>query len=306
MSHLHITNGDTAVALLKAANIRGDYLPWRDILHIGPVPMTNDLASLSLIRASYLAQIGFTDQSTAKASFSERDNIFTERNQYTEVTLWFEHDLYDQLQLIQILSLITHHEIDTKRVTLVNPDQYLGQLTTGDAIKLFDERKCVTAEQTLLANIAWNAYRQPTPLDWYELLKVPSNCLPFLNGAIARSIQELPETSSCLNKTESMMLDLLAHNKATPNQLFSQYCASESVKFHGDMSFFWYLQQLKQDHAEWFIEDGEYLSLSGIGIKVLEGEYKLNRTYLNERWHGGYCISDGGNYSWSKADPLLS
>lgn len=306
MSHLHITNGDTTVSLLKAADIRGDYLPWRDILHIGPVPMTNDLASLSSIRACYLAEIGFADQSTAKVNFSERDKTFAKRSQYEEVILWFEHDLYDQLQLIQILSLMPAREAKNNRISLVNPGQYLGQLTTGEALEQFEKRKPITTEQILLANLAWNAYRQPTPLDWYELLKAPSSSLPFLNGAIARSIQELPETKSSLNKTESIILNILAANKATPVQLFRQYCTVEPVKFHGDMSFFWYLQQLKQDHAELFIEDGEYLSLSGIGIKVLEGKYQLNREYLNERWLGGYCISDGGNYSWSNTDSLLN
>ena len=35
---LIITNGDDAVARMREAGIRGEILPWRDILHEGPVP----------------------------------------------------------------------------------------------------------------------------------------------------------------------------------------------------------------------------------------------------------------------------
>ncbi len=37
-SILNITNGDSAVELMRKAGISGEYLPWRDVLHDGPVP----------------------------------------------------------------------------------------------------------------------------------------------------------------------------------------------------------------------------------------------------------------------------
>jgi hypothetical protein len=35
---LVVTNGDAAVERLAAAGITGEILPWRDVLHDGPVP----------------------------------------------------------------------------------------------------------------------------------------------------------------------------------------------------------------------------------------------------------------------------
>lgn len=46
-SILNITNGDCAVSIMQQANIAGDFLPWRDVLHDGPVPENLSLAELS-------------------------------------------------------------------------------------------------------------------------------------------------------------------------------------------------------------------------------------------------------------------
>jgi len=35
---LHLTNGDCAVPALRAAGVDGEILPWREVLHDGPVP----------------------------------------------------------------------------------------------------------------------------------------------------------------------------------------------------------------------------------------------------------------------------
>ncbi|MEJ2177800.1 MAG: hypothetical protein P8Y12_07580, partial [Gammaproteobacteria bacterium] len=56
---LHITNGDSTVCLLRAAGIEGEYLPWRDVLHDGPVPGGITLEQLSKVRAKFIAGSGW-------------------------------------------------------------------------------------------------------------------------------------------------------------------------------------------------------------------------------------------------------
>ena len=53
---LIITNGDSAVARMREAGIAGEILPWRDILHEGPVPAAPGLEELSSVRAQFLAR----------------------------------------------------------------------------------------------------------------------------------------------------------------------------------------------------------------------------------------------------------
>jgi hypothetical protein len=56
-SMLHITNGDNTVALMREVGLRGVYLPWRDLLHEGPVPADLDLPELSKLRARFIAVV---------------------------------------------------------------------------------------------------------------------------------------------------------------------------------------------------------------------------------------------------------
>ncbi len=41
-----------------------------------------------------------------RAAFRARDAIFRRHGEFKTVVLWFEHDLYDQLQLLQILDFL--------------------------------------------------------------------------------------------------------------------------------------------------------------------------------------------------------
>ena len=102
VKNLIITNGDSAAAKMRDARINGEILCWRDILHEGPVPRTGTLEELSAIRVGYLAGGGWGDPEEIAAAFASRDGTMRSLADYSEVTLWFEHDLYDQLQLLQI------------------------------------------------------------------------------------------------------------------------------------------------------------------------------------------------------------
>jgi hypothetical protein len=134
---LHITNGDSAGGLIQESDIGGDVLPWRDVLHEGPVPADLDLDDLSAIRAEYLAGRELGDLENLKRDFAERDNMLRRFADYDEVVLWFEWDLYDQLQLIQLLDFFAGFSPDDLGETgtdlsLIAPRGYLGSLPVDD------------------------------------------------------------------------------------------------------------------------------------------------------------------------------
>ena len=53
--NLIITNGDAAGEVLRKAFTGTEVLPWRDVLHEGPVPLTDTFEELSELRADFLA-----------------------------------------------------------------------------------------------------------------------------------------------------------------------------------------------------------------------------------------------------------
>ena len=56
---LHLTNGDHAVEVLRAAGMQGEIVPWRDVLHEGPVRADLPLEALSRLRARFIAEAGW-------------------------------------------------------------------------------------------------------------------------------------------------------------------------------------------------------------------------------------------------------
>jgi len=99
---LIITNGDSAGALLRQAMPGVEVLPWRDVLHEGPAPVTHSLAELTDIRANYLARDG-GDLDQTRTILQARDRGLARSTSFDRIVLWFEHDLYGQLQLLQVL-----------------------------------------------------------------------------------------------------------------------------------------------------------------------------------------------------------
>ena len=59
------------------------------------------------------------------AEFTERDRTL-EAHRLGEYVLWFEADLYDQLQLIQVLAKLKQLDVPPERITLICIGEHLG------------------------------------------------------------------------------------------------------------------------------------------------------------------------------------
>src|SRR4051812_30113170 len=103
---LHVTNGESAGNTLRRTGLGGAVLTWDDVLHEGPVPRVPD-GRLRELRARFLSACGWGDVPAIRGSLERRDgHLARALEAERQVVLWFEHDLYDQLQLIQVLAQV--------------------------------------------------------------------------------------------------------------------------------------------------------------------------------------------------------
>jgi hypothetical protein len=79
-------------------------LPWRDVLHDGPVRPDADRYAFAEARVAFLADRKWGTPAALRAAFAERDARLEACTTSDLVVLWFEPDLYDQLQLMQVLA----------------------------------------------------------------------------------------------------------------------------------------------------------------------------------------------------------
>ena len=66
---LNITNGGSAVEIMKEANIEGVFLPWEDVLHDGPVPDNLSFENLSKVRAEFIIKRGWGTPKNIRKTF---------------------------------------------------------------------------------------------------------------------------------------------------------------------------------------------------------------------------------------------
>ena len=121
---LHVTNGDITVDLLRQAGLAPHAVAWADVLHEGPVPGGLDDAELRRVRAEFIAGADGVDAVEVRR-FEEQDRALA-ANRGREYVLWFEADLYDQLQIAQILAALAALEVAPGRVTLICIGEYPG------------------------------------------------------------------------------------------------------------------------------------------------------------------------------------
>ena len=166
MAPLHVANGHCTTRLIEAARLPGRTQIWADALHDGPVP---DVPDDELVRGPSRVIASGLDVTpeAVEADLRHWRAVVDDYARYDELVLWFEHDLFDQLNLIQLLSRIGRDRLVPKPVSLISIDSYpghpqfkgLGELTPADIASLFTARVRVTPEQFALAGAAWDAFR---------------------------------------------------------------------------------------------------------------------------------------------------
>ncbi|HUQ48116.1 MAG TPA: DUF1835 domain-containing protein [Gemmatimonadaceae bacterium] len=246
---LHITNGDSAGGLIQESDIGGDVLAWRDVLHEGPVPAGLGLDDLSAVRAEFLAGHGLGELGKLKRDFRERDDTLRRFSDYDEVVLWFEWDLYDQLQLIQLLDFFAGFSAEQlsdtgTTLSLVAPGGYLGNLPADDFPVLMDGRGWITEDMLSLGRKAWDAFRSPDPRDVHRVQKEGTAVLPFLGDALLRALEEFPSVDNGLSRSERQILEAVAQNPQNFSEIFRGVANREDRVFCGDSIMAGYIQRM--------------------------------------------------------------
>jgi hypothetical protein len=312
---LIVTNGDSAAEKIRSAGIPGSVLPWRDVLHEGPVPCGLSPGGLRTVRARFISDVGWATFEDVLRGFAQRDAALEEFSQYPELVLWFEHDLYDQLQLIQVLDFFSRRRLASTRLSLICVDEYIG-LASPDTLKtLFDQRREVTRAQLELGLQAWTAFRSPDPSDIADLLREETSPLPFLAGALVRHLEQFPSTKNGLSRSEQQALGAIAAGARNLKDAFAISQKREERMFLGDATFALYLEGLSRGcHALIVSGDGRPIVAPRVaeetrqfwegeavvteaGRAFLEGRRDRVRTNGIDRWLGGVHLS-GSEARW--------
>ena len=228
---LHVTNGESVASTLRTTSLDGVVLSWDDSLHVGPLAV--DPAECRQLRARFLAEAGWGDEAAILAELERRDELL---GRARTVVLWFEHDLFDQLQLLQLLAQLG----EETEVELVQADDYLGPLDARRLEALWSARQLVDEATRALARQTWRAVCDD---DLERLPEGDLSALPHLRPALRR----LREERAPLPRTKRQLLEALADGPKRPPELFAANQAREEAIFLGDSWCFLFVWELARE-----------------------------------------------------------
>jgi hypothetical protein len=299
---------------LPRAGVAGDTSIWADALHDGPVPGGISDDELLQLRAAFIADgLPLTTEQVVAGLREWRDAVDRSRN-YDEVVLWFEHDLFDQLNLIQLLDRL--QQVRHPRATMICIGGFpgrerfkgLGELEPEELASLLPSRAPITGEQYELARRAWTAFRSSDRSAVPRLLETDTSALPFLSPALGRFLEEFPAPDDGLSRTERHLLQLVSSQPMTAREIFARMHDGEDAYYLTDTGLGSLLRDLAATTPP-LIEtnlraeedtkpEGERkperlrlpdasVSITAAGLDVLQG--RANRVELCglDRWYGG-------------------
>ncbi len=128
---------------------------------------------------------------------------------FDRVLLWFEHDLWDQVALIRVLSLLAERRGLEGKLFLMPADGVRPFVALDDAELGALEPSPLSRAQLESGALAWAAFaaEDPRPLD---ALRREAQPLPYLAAALRRHLQDLPWATDGLALTERLLLRALA------------------------------------------------------------------------------------------------
>jgi len=308
---LHISNGDATD--VPGTGLARRVVYWRDILHEGPVPEVAP-AELRRIRAGYLAGHEGAERAGTMRQFTERDEAL-EANRDGEYVLWFEADLYDQLQVAEILARLADLGVPAGRVTLICIGEHagiarfggLGELTARQLRELPQTNACarLTPDALELATRAWAAFRAPSPEGLGAIAAARLGELRFLGEAFDRLSREYPATRDGLSLTERRVLAAVADGAPVAGAAFVRAGGRETRSYMGDTTCFARMDRLADGPHPLLRLDPPGppagrttgVRLTGTGARVLAGE--ADQIALNgiDRWIGGVHLQ-GHHVPW--------
>ncbi|WP_417668468.1 DUF1835 domain-containing protein [Roseibium sp.] len=314
---LHIRCGNDIEAGLKRAGFDGDFLMFADPICQGPV--SEGTSSLEE-RARFIAgEYPGQDEGDNLKGLLDAQNRLEAAGKYGRITLWFEHDPYDQLLLAKVLMQLKKTGADRRKVELVSLNRFpgiskfigIGQLSPAALRHMFDQRVPVPDAAYVEGQEVWHALAAASPMPLFEFGKNRSQTFPYMVGAITRYLKELPDSHTGLSFTETCALKILHDGPLPWGKIFARFMQDiDPLPYHGDLMFLGTLLRLRDakepaiSSADSDFSPGNWgkttFSLTNTGQALLSGEKDWKNCGPRVRQHGGLTCFADADWRWDK------
>ena len=301
-SILHILNGDSSAYLFGRSGLEGQTAIWREMLVDGPCLDEVGSEDFWRVREEFFAQQLKVESGDYRSKVVAEWQKIEQWKQAKEVVLWFEFDLFCQINLLALCAYFAQFE--SAKVSLIcvghRPESDrklgLGELSEKVYPKLFNNRQPLSREDLQRAAKVWKAYCHTNPQSLMEWAGKADPVFVYLKPAFQAHLKRFPNPTTGLNEIEMQLLKELEGEPVEPRKVIGNMLRWQDWYGFGDLQYEVYLSQLKGLYQ---VADGK-LTLSQAGRSVLQGDIKH---HPKESWVFGGVSRTGWNYESGRLIP---
>ncbi|MEM9324618.1 MAG: hypothetical protein AAGA85_03140 [Bacteroidota bacterium] len=285
---LHLLNGDATVPGFRDASIPGGIAIWREVMVEGPT--TGDIRS----EAFWARRKDFLDVAYEgvgpEEPFSSQLALLDNATDIGEVVLWFEYDLFCQVNLLAALAYIQHPNVSLVCLGDQIGGQWLGlgQISAKEFEPLYRQRIRLDSASLVYAGEAWGAYTG-NDIEVIKSFREPHASFPFLDRAIQAHMNRFPGWNG-VNALEHDMLEIVKDGVRNKRQLIGQMLRNHPWMGFGDLQYYRILRSVE-------LLIGSDLTLTEKGEEVLDhrAQFPQPKEYLGGIYRPDYFKATYGN-----------
>ncbi len=252
-SILHITNGDSFTKKLNSLKLKGDIITWREMLCEGKTLTNVGSESFWKTRFEFLNK----NYKVSKSSFIEKTlkeyRLLCNHKQQDQIVLWFEYDLFCQINMLAVLSWLKTHRkyAEISLVCSGKEDQSdklfgLNELSNTKLVNLYENKTVLTRDDIEYADYIWQLYCSDNPIRLENLTDFDNYQFDYLSDAISSHLSRFPSIKNGLNAVENNIIMLSSEQQPkSKKELLKTVLQSQGNLGFGDSQYERAIMRLK-------------------------------------------------------------
>lgn len=273
---VHILNGDSTSYTIKEGGIKGDTIVWREMLVEGPLDKNFGSDTFWKKRYSFFEnELGVSNLEYYDKTIKEITKI-EDLTSYNEVVLWFEFDLFCQVNLIALCSYLLQYyrkDINYYLVCTGKEKDKLGLQSLSDYhpsfyLNLLENKIKLTRHDLLFADECWQVFVKNKEYSLQRFNFKKNTKFKYLQPAIDQHLKRFPD-NDMLNQIGYKILEIIKSAACPEKDIIRElliWQQKETVYGFGDLQ---YIMQLKKLSKFYDIKDQlYYLNHKGKSINL--------------------------------------
>ncbi|UCD59918.1 MAG: DUF1835 domain-containing protein [Flavobacteriaceae bacterium] len=290
-SQLHITNGDNFTQKLKTLKLKGDIITWREMLCEGKTETNVGSESFWKTRFDFLHK----NYKVSKSWFVEKTlkeyRSLCNHKQQDQIILWFEYDLFCQINMLAVLSWLKKHRRYAEIYLVCSGDEDetnrlygLSDLNDEQILHSYKNKIKLSQNDIEYADYVWQLYCSDNPIRLENLIDFDNYQFEYLADAIKVHLKRFPTIKNGLNELENRVLEYSLQQKPkSKKQLLNKLIQNQGFYGFGDTQYERVISNLRPLFSSF-----NPVRLTAKGKEILDGQTNYySQIRDNEDYLGG-------------------